>query len=140
MRRVHDYRDTEEATYSVIGPFGRVMYTHWRNSTALLADGLWGGRPGFDSRKAQDIFRSHIVRWTLKSIFSPTELVPRALCLEVKQGRPKADLSSSSIGEFESGGAAPPLPTSYHGLVLTQLSTETTLPFSKFILYLIMLS
>jgi hypothetical protein len=59
----------------------------------------------------------------------PTQWVPGTLSPGVKQPVSEAARSPSTSAEVKNGGAVSALPTRFHGMVLTYLSTGTTLPF-----------
>jgi hypothetical protein len=75
------------------------------------SEGLWAGRPGFDSRKGQEIFLySTSSRPALGPAQPPTQWVPGALSLGVKQQGRATDHSPPINAEIKNGSTVPPLP------------------------------
>jgi hypothetical protein len=74
-------------------------------------DGIWAGRPVFDSRRGQEIFLySTKFRPALGATQSPVQWVQGALSLDVKRPRREADHLPTSSPEVENAWDIPPFP------------------------------
>jgi hypothetical protein len=92
------------------------------NPTDCLAE-----LPGFDSRRGQGVFLYFAAsRLTLRPIQLPILWVPWALSPGVKRLGRGAVRSPPSSAEVKNGGANPPHPIRLHGVVMNELSSETT--------------
>jgi hypothetical protein len=81
------------------------------------SDGLWAGRPEFDSRKGQEIYPfSNASSPALGPTQPPIPWVPGTV--SPKRLRRESDGPPPSGAEVKNGGAIPPLPIRLHGVVL----------------------
>jgi hypothetical protein len=95
------------------------------------SDRLRVGRPGFDSWQRQQIFLSSTVsRPVLGSNQLLIQWVPGSIFPALKWPGRETDHSPSNSVKVKYGGAIPPLPISFYGVVLDELSTGTHLPMS----------
>jgi hypothetical protein len=76
------------------------------------SDGLQAGHPRFDSWQVQEL-----VLFSRESRPSLEPNEPGTFSQEVKWQRREADHSSPSSAEINNGGAIPPLPVCFHGVV-----------------------
>jgi hypothetical protein len=76
-------------------------------------EGLWTGRPGFDSWHCKIFLFSAASTLTLGSTQPPIQWIPRTISSGVKRPVREADHSPLSRCEDKNGGAIPPLPHIY---------------------------
>jgi hypothetical protein len=82
------------------------------------SNGLWAGRPGFDSRKGEEsVLFSAAPRPALGPIKPPIQWVQGALSHGVKRLGRKANHPTPSGAEVKNGGAILPLPVCLYGVV-----------------------
>jgi hypothetical protein len=100
------------------------------------SDGLWAGRPGFDSRQGHEILPySTASRPALGPTQAPIQWAPGALSSGVKRPRHESDHSPTSNAEVKNGGAILPLPhtSSCHSAYLIKHRDSLPLPFTEII-------